>query len=438
MNPLTQFKKILILPLLIGLALVAVASPAVAQANEVTHWNQIATDTLAAFPPAAGGAPNALQVNMGMTQGSVYDAINAIEPRHRPYLLATRFNANASKEAAAATAAYSVLSNIVSTVPPSIPFPNRAILQASLDAAYAASLAGIPDGPPKTQGIAAGTAAANAMLAARQNDGRFGPSPWVPNYDPGHWQPLLNPDGTPILDPTPWVGGVLPFLMQSSSQFRTDGPNALTSDAYAEDFNEVKALGSINSTSRTPEQTHIAIFWQGAPPPLAWNRVARNLIDQYAVDIGNSALLFAMLNLSAADAAINCWNDKYYWDFWRPWTAIQRADEDGNPDTDPDPSWTALLTAPYPEHPSGHLSGDSAHLEVLHIFFGTDNIRFGVISSRFPGETRYFDQFSDALKEIIDARIWAGLHFRTADVQAKILGRKVVHYMEKHCFQPVQ
>jgi len=438
MNPLTQFKKILILPLPIALALVALASPPVAQANEVTHWNQIATDTLAAFPPAAGGAPNALQVNMGMTQGSVYDAINAIEPRHRPYLLATRFNANASKEAAAATAAYSVLSNIVSTVPPSIPFPNRAILQASLDAAYAASLAGIPDGPPKTQGIAAGTAAANAMLAARQNDGRFGPSPWVPNYDPGHWQPLLNPDGTPILDPTPWVGGVLPFLMQSSSQFRTDGPNALTSDAYAEDFNEVKALGSINSTSRTPEQTHIAIFWQGAPPPLAWNRVARNLIDQYAVDSGNSALLFAMLNLSAADAAINCWNDKYYWDFWRPWTAIQRADEDGNPDTDPDPSWTALLTAPYPEHPSGHLSGDGAHLEVLQMFFGTDKIRFGVISSRFPGETRYFDRFSDALQEIIDARIWAGLHFRTADVQAKILGRKVVHYMATHYFQPLQ
>ncbi len=438
MNPLTQFKKILILPLPIALALVALASPLIAQANEVAHWNQIATDTLAAFPPAAGGAPNALQANMGMTQGAVYDAINAIEPRHRPYLLATRFNANASKEAAAATAAYSVLSNIVSTVPAGIPFPNRAMLQASLDAAYAASLAGIPDGPPKTQGIAAGNAAANAMLAARQNDGRFGPSPWVPNYDPGHWQPLLNPDGTPILDPTAWVANVRPFLMQSTSQFRTDGPNALTSTAYAEDFNEVKALGSLNSTVRTPEQTHIAIFWQGAPPPLAWNRVARNLIDQYAVDIGNSALLFAMLNLSAADAAINCWNDKYYWDFWRPWTAIQRADEDGNPDTDPDPSWTALLTAPYPEHPSGHLSGDGAHLEVLQMFFGTDKIRFGVISSRFPGETRYFDRFSDALQEIIDARIWAGLHFRTADVQAKILGRKVVHYMATHYFQPLQ
>src|SRR5438067_9710780 len=300
MNPLTQFKKLPILPLLIAVALVALTGP-VALAHEVTNWNQIATTTLAAFPAAAGGAANALQVNMGMTQGAVYDAINAIEPRHRPYLLATRFNANASKEAAAATAAYSVLSNIVSTVPPGIPFPNRAILQASLDAAYAASLAGIPPGQHRDDGIAAGNAAANAMLAARQNDGRFGPSPWVPNYEPGHWQPLLNPDGTPILDPTPWVGGVLPFLMQSSSQFRTDGPNALTSDAYAEDFNEVKALGSINSTSRTPEQTHIALFWQSAGGNMrAWNAVARNLVDQYAIDFGDSALLFAMLNLSAA------------------------------------------------------------------------------------------------------------------------------------------
>jgi len=373
-----------------------------------------------------------------MTQGAVYDAINAIEPRHQPYLLATHFNANASKEAAAATAAYRVLSNIVSTVPATIPFPNRASLQASLDAAYAASLDAIPNGPPKTEGINAGNAAADAMITARQNDRRFGPSPWVPNYEPGHWQPLLNPDGTLQLDPTAWVANVRPFLIRSSSQFRTDGPNTLTSTAYAEDFNEVKALGRVDSTTRTPEQTHIAIFWQGAPPPLAWNGVARNLVEQYAIDIGDSALLFAMLNLSAADSAINCWNDKYYWDFWRPWTAIQRASEDGNPDTDPDPSWTALLTAPYPEHPSGHLSGDGAHLEVLQMFFGTDKIRFGVISSRFPGETRYFDRFSDALKEIIDARIWAGLHFRTADVQAKILGRKVVHYMEKHYFQPVQ
>jgi hypothetical protein len=435
MNPVTQFQKIRILSPFIALAFVALAEPVAAQANEVTHWNQIATDTLVLFPLPAGGAAPALQINMGMTQGAVYDALNAIEPRYQPYLLQTRFDPDASKEAAAMTAAYAVLSNIVSTVPDSIQFPNRQQLLDTLTTAYNNSLAEIPPGPQRDAGIAAGNAAAGVMIAARQDDGRFGPSPWVPNYEPGHWQPLVV-NGTPILDPTAWVANVRPFLIQSPSQFRTDGPNALTSTAYAEDFNEVKALGSVNSTTRTPEQTHIALFWQA---PLPWNAVARNLIgdEQYAVDIVDSALLFAMMNLSAADAAINAWNDKYYWDFWRPWAAIQRADEDGNPDTEPDPSWTALITAPYPETPSGHCSLSGTHLEVLQMFFG-DRTRFGVTSSRFPGETRYFDRFSDALKEIIDARIWAGLHFRTADVQGKILGRKVVHYMATHYFQPVQ
>ena len=444
MNPLTQFKRIRNLPLLITPVLVALATPMAALANEVTHWNDIAVSTLLAFPPLAGGAPPAQQINMAMTQGAVYGAVNAIEPRHQPYILTTRFDPNASKEAATATAAYRVLSNIVSTVPENIVF-DRATLLERLTTEYNNSLNGIPPGPLKDAGIAAGNAAADAMIAARHGedfcpcaDGRFGPSPWVPNYDPGHWQPLLNPDGTPQLDPTAWVANVHPFLIQSPSQFRTDGPNALTSAEYAQDFNEVKALCSVNSQTRTPEQTHIGLFWQSAGGNMrAWNEVARNLVDQYAINFDDSALLFAMLNLSAADASINCWNDKYYWDFWRPWTAIRQADKDGNPDTEPDPSWTPLLTAPYPEHPSGHLSLDGAHLEVLQMFFGTDKIGFDVKSSQFGGETRHFDRFSNALKEIIDARIWAGLHFRTADIQAQILGRKVADYMAKHYFQPV-
>jgi hypothetical protein len=144
-----------------------------------------------------------------------------------------------------------------------------------------------------------------------------------------------------------------------------------------------------------------------------------------------------MTNLTGADAGINCWNDKYYWDFWRPWNAIPRAAEDGNPATEPDPTWRALLTAPYPDHPSGHLCFDGAHLRVLQMFFGTDEIGFDVTSSRFPGEPRHFDRFSEPLEEIIEARIWAGLHFRTADVQAELLGRNVAEYMAEHYFQPV-
>jgi hypothetical protein len=323
-------------------------------------------------------------------------------------------------------------------VPPTIAFPTRASVLQTLATEYAASLGAIAESPFKTQGIAAGNAAAEAMIAARLDDGRFGPSQWVPNSAPGHWQPLLNADGTQMLDPTPWIGGVRPFLLQSSSQFRTAGPLALTSAAYAAEFNEVKALGSLNSTTRTPEQTHIALFW-ASTPVATWNAVARALVENptYEVDVAESARLFAMTNLTAADAHINCWNDKYYWDFWRPWNAIPRAGEDGNPATSPDASWTALLTAPYPDHPSGHLCLDGAHLVVLPMFFGTDEARFGVTSVRFPGETRFFDRFSDPLKEIIEARIWAGLHYRTADVQAVLLGRDVAEYMATHYFQPV-
>ena len=426
-----------LLVVLSGFSAPALGEPA---GNAVTEWNLIAVRTLVALPGPAGGAPPASQIHMGMTQGAVYDAVNAIAPRrYQSYLLNKQFPRSTSKKAAVATAAYEVLSNIVSTVPARIAFPSKASLLESLDTEYAASLAEIPDGRSKRQGIAAGHAAADAMIEARQDDGRFGPSPWVSSTDPGHWQPLVNPDGTKQLDPTPWVGEVKPFLMKRSSQFRTAGPLALDSDAWAKEFNEVKALGAKNSTERTTEQTHIAIFWQSTPVA-TWNAVARSVIEDPASDIGlaDSARLLAMENLSAADAAINCWNDKYYWDFWRPWNAIPRAEEDGNTATEPDATWTPLLTAPYSEHPSGHLCLDGAHLRVLRMFLGTDEVGFDVTSGQFPGETRHFRRFSQALAEITEARIWAGLHYRTGDVQAQNLGRNVADYMASNYFQPVR
>jgi hypothetical protein len=414
-------------------AAVAAAAPIAAQANEVTRWNQIAGNTLRALALPSGGAPPALNINMAMTQGAVYDAVNSIEPRRRPYLLQTRFDPLASKDLAVATAAYRVLYNILSA--PAVNPPRPDLVQ-TVQTEYSSELPLIPNAS-EAAGIAAGNAAADAMLIARANDGRFGPSAWVPNNGIGHWQPLVDPiTQLPGLDPTPWAGNVKPFLLKSSSQFLTDGPNALKSAAYAKDLNEVKALGSVNSTERTPEQTHNAIFWQsGGGPALLWNPVARTLAGDANLDLGDSALLFAMMNMSAADAGISTWYEKYYWDLWRPWTAIQQADNDGNPKTEADPSWTALLTAPYPEHPSGHLSGDGSALRVLQMFFG-DKTEFDVTSTRFP-ESRHFDRFSRALKEIIDARVWAGLHFRTADVQAQVLGKKVVHYMRHHYFQPL-
>jgi hypothetical protein len=420
-----------------------VANPDTRSANAVSRWNEIAVTTLVGIPPTAGGAPSAAPIHVAMVQGAVYDAVNAIGPRHyQPYLLKKRFTARASKNAAVATAAHAVLANIVSTVP-DIEDTARATLLASLATQYEDSLARIPGGRSKTKGIAAGNAAAEVMIAARQDDGRFGPSPWVPNRAPGHWWPLNDPlTGQPLLDPTPWVGGVRPFLLKSSSQFRTPGPKDLTSAAWARQFNRVKAIGALDSTVRTDHQTYVARWWQSTPVA-SWNSVARQLIARRGLGLRDSARLFAMQDLSTADASINCWNDKYHWDFWRPWNAIPRAAEDGNPATKPQAGWMPLISAPYPEHPSGHLCLDGASTGVLRAFFGNRIAKGFEITSASTflqptdERTRTFSSFSRALAEIIKARIWAGLHYRTADVQGKALGRKVADYAADHYFQRV-
>jgi hypothetical protein len=230
---------------------------------------------------------------------------------------------------------------------------------------------------------------------------------------------------------------------------RTDGPNALTSAAYAEDFNEIKELGSLTSSTRTADETDAAIFWQDHFLVL-WNRIFRTLAVSRNLDIVDSARLFAMENMAAADAYIGSWNDKYYWQFWRPITAIREADTDGNPATEADPTWLPLfhpttvvfsppplVTPPFPDHPSGHTCVSGAIVHTLQNFFGTDKIAFSAFSNK-SGTTRSFDWFSDANKEIIDARVWAGIHFRTADTQGAVLGKKVAHYLKKHYFQPVR
>jgi hypothetical protein len=416
------------------------APPVVTDASEVSHWNQVAATTLAAFPGPNGGAPPAFQINMGMVQGAVYDAVNAIGPKqHRPYVLKRRTGAKASVDAAVATAAYDVLSELVSTAPERAPFTGRAGLLTTLASEHAASLDAITDDSFKKQGIAVGHAAAEAMLDAREGDGRFGPSQWVPNSAAGHWQPLLNAAGQQILDPTPWVGGVKPFLIQSSSQFRSAPPPALGSAQWAAEFNEVKSLGRATGSTRTDEQTYRAKWWQSAPV-LSWNEVARQLIARNHLGAADSARLLALENLSAADAAINAWSDKYHFDFWRPWNAIPRALEDGNPATAPDPTWAALVTAPYPEWVSGHLSLDGAHVTVLRMFFGDAPGSFQITSTFVnPGgpAVRSFDTFSQTLAEIVEARIWAGLHYRSADVQGQALGRNVANYAAANYFQPV-
>jgi hypothetical protein len=429
----------------LGAVSVSAAPPTSSDASEVSHWNRVAASTLIAIPGPGGGAPPHFQINMGMVQGAVYDAVNAIGPKkHQPYLLETRAGAKASVNAAVATAAYDVLSNLVSTVPNTVTFPGRAGLLATLVTERNTSLGAIANNAFKRQGISVGHAAAKAMLDARVGDGRFGPSQWSGATGLGKWVPLTNANG-PILDPTPWVGGVKPFLIQSSDQFRSVAPPALDSVQWANEFNEVKNLGRSTGSTRDDSpaqmQTYKAKWWQSAPG-LSWNEVARQLIARNHLNAADAARLLALQNLSGADAAINCWNDKYHYDFWRPWNAITTTLDDGNAGTTTDSTWTALITAPYPEWTSGHNCLDTGHVTVLRLFFGDAPGNFDITSaSTFlaPAEARVrtFSTFSQPLAELIEARIWAGLHYRSADVAGQLLGTNVANYGIANYFQPV-
>jgi hypothetical protein len=411
-------------------ALISVASPVAARADAVTDWNAIASN---AIVTTAGQPPAVSALSFAIVQGAVYDAVNAIDGGYRPYLVRPAANPWDSEAAAAAAAAYQVLIWL---------FPGQ---KPTLEPIYNSYVAGLPDLPAgsKAAGVAVGEAAAAAMIAARTNDGRGGGPGTLVGTTPGVWRPTI-----PVFaqDPAPWVGEVRPFLLPNAELVRSDGPNALTSSAYAEDFNEVKTMGSRTSAARTPDQTEAAIWWQGNGA--FWNGVTRGISAERGLDIVQNARLFAMEDLAAADGFIGCYKDKYYWKFWRPVTAIREADTDGNPATEADPDWTPLFdpatvqggpplsTPPFPDHPSAHSCASSAIVHSMQDFFDTDKVSFSAFSIR-TGTTRSFDRLSDALKEVIDARVWGGIHFRTADVQGSVLGKKVAHWERKQYFQPV-
>jgi hypothetical protein len=415
-----------------------VESSSAVDADVVSEWNVIAQAETLLLRPTAHGQMRGI----AMVQGAVYDAVNAIDRGRQSYLLdldEIRVRRPASRGAAAATAAYRVLLAITPEA-----------RHAGLDTAYATTMAAIPDGPAERRGIAAGEAAANAMIGARANDGFMAQFAPVIGTDAGDWRPIGWPT-TPAFDPDGWVGNLKPFLIRSPSQFRTKGPNALTSAAYARDFAEVKEIGALSSTTRMADQTAAAVFWQFAPIAL-WNPVARELATRFELDAADRARLYALVNLAGTDAAIGCWNDKYHSSFWRPRAAIREAEADGNSATTADPSWEPLFAAatqttpplgtpPFPDHPSGHGCLSGAVLQTMAEFFGRDKVTFTVSSGRSlngaPIPPRRFERFAQARTEIIDARVWGGIHFRTADVQGAVLGRKVAKYIRKSFFRPV-
>src|SRR4051794_9262270 len=395
----------------------------------VTHWSAIAAAPLTALPAAPA------MTQMAMVHGAIYDAVNAIAGGHEPYLASPIASPSDSLDAAVAAAAYNVLVGVLATPP------------ATLASDYAASLALVPDGAAKTGGIAAGEAAAATMLAARAHDGRFGAFRFTPSTALGAWRPE---PAAQVGDPNAWLKDVTPFAIDDPAKYGTHGPDALTSKKYAEDFNEVKALGRKTDSTRTPAQTDLANFWAVNPPRL-WSGIARTLATQEQLSTVDAARFYALAFMSASDTLISVWTDKARWSSWRPVTAIHEAANDGNPATSPDAAWQPFLaTPPYPDQPSGHTCLATAITMTAQRFFDTDKIAFSATNQVLyvPGTltpnnnplltaTRDFSSLSQARDEVVEARILQGIHFRRADEDGVEVGKGVTNWVAAHILKNV-
>jgi hypothetical protein len=380
--------------LMLAVALGLTGTPAAAAENAVVHWSGIAEGAI-----AAGRPPASSSVLAAMVHGAIYDAVAAIEGGLAPFATSVTAPPGASADAAVAQAARDVLAARV---------PLQA---ATVQTAYDAHMALIPNGPAKDGGKAVGAAAAAGMLAMRTGDHFDDVVPYVqPTPGPGIFEPIA--PTTPVDTKLPFVR---PFTYRSPSDYRPGGPLELSSKRYARDVAEVQAVGRVDSATRTAEQTETVRFFTDQTF-VQYSRALRGLVNAQGLDLRESARLLGYVHVSTADTMIACWEAKYYYYFWRPNHAIQRADTDGNPATSPEPGWLPLITGNHPEYPSGHASFTAAVTTALRNYFGTKHVPI-TISSTVVGTTRTYQSLDEIVAEVEDARVWGGLHYRTTMTQ---------------------
>ena len=388
---------------------VSVLSTAIrARADAVTDWNAIMQATVAssnAFIQARSAA---------IVQLAVFDAVNSITGKYRPYLAIISAPPGASPEAAAVAAAHRTLVTL---------YPGSA---AVLDVAQAVSLSAISDGQAKTDGVAVGEAAASAILALRANDGSGLVVPYTPGSDPGDWQPT-----PPALAPallSGW-GQVTTFGILNGAQFRSAPPPLLGSARYARDFNEVKLVGDVNSSVRPQDRTNVARFYIIAAVQV-YNPAARQVSIAQKKTLSQNAHDFALLAMAICDGLISSMETKYYYNRWRPVTAIRAADTDGNPSTGPDTGWLPLIiTPPFPSYPSAHASAGGAARRILERLYGKDGFLITLTSPTAPNVTLYYTAWKQITDDIDDARIFGGIHFRYDQEGGALQGWKVGSYI---------
>ncbi len=407
-----------------AVVLAALAWSGAANADAVTDWNDIANNAVAAGRPGPIGIQD-----LALVQLAVHDAVQSYEHRFEPYYADIR-GAKGSKAAAVAAAAHGMLVAF---------YPAQA---STLDATYGTWLANA--GLTGDEGVAVGEAVAAKLATLRRLDPNPPAAPYtgVPGVI-GQWRSTesLLPGPPPTLSPmhAPWMSKFEPLALTGPARFRAPPPPDLTSDKYAKDYNEVKSLGSLTSATRTAEQTDIGNFWTDNFV-VQWNRAVRGIIEKRVPNMGNRARLLALVNMAVADALITSWDSKLHYNFWRPMTAIRDGDLDGNPDTAGDPAWQPLVNnPPYPDYTSGANNVTGATTKMLELFFGRDDIAFTVTSNAPAAikKERKYRSFTAASSQVVLARILLGIHFRTADVEARKQGRAVAQYVFSHQLQPV-
>jgi hypothetical protein len=413
-------------PFLTMLGLLALTSSLTVRANVVAEWDAIAAATITPPPGAVLQPPVTeaeqrpiFQVDLASVHVAIYDAVNAIDRKHEPFAIVPKLRSDgASQEAAVVGAAYGVLKGL---------FPGRSALYQGAYDAYAASA---PADPAKVRGLALGAEVAAGVLELRKNDGRMTPVTYVTTNAPGDFVP----------GPTPLVGTFMPFVkpfaIRRASQFRAPGPPALASERYADDLNEVEASGSAASVTRTADQTDLAKFYTDPPPLYTPRNYRRFAADSQS--IADNARLLALLWVSNADSSVGCFESKYFYRFWRPRTAIPRADEDGNPETTADAGWAPVLPTPnHPEYPAAHTCSDGSLAEGLRQFYRTEKIHF-TIDSGVPGllhPVHKFDSTDDFVEEVGDARVFGGMHYRSSVRDGARLGRRTTGWIAERFFR---
>jgi hypothetical protein len=394
-------------PLAIGLTFSAVT----AEANVITDWDQTA---IAIAAPAPAG-----QREMAILHAAMFDAVNAIERRYRPYLVELTASKPASPEAAASAAAAGVLTSL----------HPEAIAQ--IKTAMASAIAAIPEGTAKTEGLAIGEAVAAKTLAARAKDGANGPDAYRPKTKPGVYVP------TAAMVGSAWPS-MTPFVLASPSQFRPPPPIALTGEEWAKDYNELLEFGGKNSTKRSAQQTETARFWL-AVGPAVYHQIPRQLVAAKGMSVAESARFMALYAIALTDATMAVYEAKYHYEFWRPLTAIRNGDLDDNAATERDPTWQPIDATPmHPEYPCAHCVQSGAGAAVIASLLGSEQIpEVTMTSTTAPGVIHRWTNMAAFTEEVANARIWAGFHYRFSTRVGTDMGRKIGSYVVETVMQPV-